>query len=173
MGGADELFGSEQTPSVSGSDQLFSGEEAQPENSLKFVMDAAIDETPERASRSIEIMQRTGISKKFIDENFDELDKAAKQSDFDASRFMKESPKVADWMLKNHDYATLLREDKDSLTAMEKILTNEARFRQFGEAKTSRGPDPSISSVLSGIGTTFSEGFAKAKAGTQIEFADV
>lgn len=173
MGGADELFGSEQETQSTGADDLFAGEEQQVENRLKFIADETVNETPERASRSIEIMKRTGISKKFIDDNFDEIDRAARQSEFDAKDFLQKSPKVADWMLKNPDYATLIKEDRESMTAMEQILTTEAKARQWGEAKVSRGPAPSVESVLSGIGTSFTEGFVKAKAGAQLQFADV
>ena len=133
MGGADELFGTEQTPSVSGADQLFAGEESQADNRLKFVMDETIDETPERTARALEIQKKTGIPKKFIDENFDEIDKTARQSDFDPKKFTKSNPKVSDWLTRNPDYAPLIRED-ESVGALESAISNTSKFFSSGES---------------------------------------
>jgi Large polyvalent protein associated domain 22 len=139
MGGADELFGTEQTPSVSGADQLFAGEESQAENRLKFVMDETIDETPERAARALEIQKRTGIPKKFIDENFDEIDKTARQADFDPKQYTKSNPKISEWLSRNPDYAPLIRED-ESVSAIEGMVrVAENTIRSIGAAPSRAG----------------------------------
>lgn len=113
---------------------LFGSPEAQSEDRLKFVMDETIDEPPDRAARALELQNKTGIPKKFIDDNFDELDKAARQADFNSREFMKSSPKVADWLLKNPDYAPLLREDIDTIGGLESLLKGPARFFTAGES---------------------------------------
>ena len=113
---------------------LFGSPEAQTEDRLKFVMDETIDEAPDRAARALELQNKTGIPKKFIDDNFDELDKAARQADFNSREFMKSSPKVADWLLRNPDYAPLLREDIDSIGGLESLLKGPAKFFTSGES---------------------------------------
>ena len=139
MGGADELFGTEQTPSVSGADQLFAGEEAQTENRLKFIMDETIDETPERTARALEIQKRTGIPKKFIDENFDEIDRTARQADFEPKKYTKSNPKISEWLSRNPDYAPLIRED-ESVSAIEGMVrVAENTIRSIGAAPSRAG----------------------------------
>ena len=152
MGGADELFGGEEQTQTSGADLLFGGEEAQSENRLKFVMDQAIDQTPERAARALEIQKRTGIPKKFIDENFDELDKSAKQAEFNSRDYLKTSPKVADWLLRNPDYAPLFREDVKTMGALEQTLTKASDYAgSIGRGVIGQG----AGTTLSGAGELY------------------
>ena len=135
--GADSLFGSEQ-PETSGADLLFGGEAEQSENRLKFVMDQAIDEKPDRAARSLEIQNRTGIPKKFIDDNFDELDKASRQSDFNSRDFMKSNPKVSDWVLRNPEYAPLVRDDIDTVGGLSAMFSATQKWMTSGESLLDR-----------------------------------
>lgn len=139
MGGADDLFGQE-APQVSGADSLFAEEEIGAEKQLKFVMDSAVDEKPDRAARTLEIQQKTGVPKKFIDDNFDEIDRTARQADFDAKQYTKSNPKVSQWLLKNPDYAPLIREDNASMSSLEEMLrVAENTVRAVGAAPSRAG----------------------------------
>ena len=144
MGLASDLFTETpelEKPKLQSVESLYSDPKAQEEDRLKFIMDSSIDENPERAKRSIEIQQKTGIPKKFIDDNFDEIDKTARQAEFNSRDYLKKSPKVADWLLRNPDYAPLLREDGDSMTSLEEVLrVAENTVRAVGAAPTTSAP---------------------------------
>ena len=125
MNGADLLFADEKQTPTSGADTLFGDEKSQREQGIQFVMDAAANESPDQAARALELQQKLGVPKKFILDNFAELDTEAKKAEFDAKSFTRSNPKVADWLAKNPDYAPLIREDGENLSTFEKLFASK------------------------------------------------
>ncbi len=162
MGIASDLFNESQnqanapdleTPKLDTVQSLYGDPQSMAEDRLKTVVESSIDETPERAARALEIQNRTGIPKKFIDDNFDDLDKAAKQADFNHREFMKTSPKVADWILRNPEYAPLIRDDIDTVGGLEKFFAEGESWSSVLQKRT-ESAGHSLNVQLGGIQQT-------------------
>ena len=78
------------------------------------------------AQRIYEMQMRTGLPVGLIERNLDEIENKAKKEDFDAEAFRKQSPLLAEWMVKNPVGASLAQGDYENLSFLEKTM---ATFR--------------------------------------------
>ncbi len=77
---------------------------------------------PERAARTLELGDKTRLPLDLIQRNFDEVDSAARSTDFDPVKFRAESPAVAKWMAEDPNNAAMAQDDLESLSMTEKLV---------------------------------------------------
>ena len=74
----------------------------------------------DKAARIYQMQLRTGLPTGLIERNLDEIEQKAKQTDFDAEKFRRQSPLLASWLAQNQARASLAQGDYENLSALEK-----------------------------------------------------
>lgn len=73
----------------------------------------------DQASRIYNLQLRTGLPVGLIERNLDEIEQRAKEDDFDAEAFRRQSPLLAQWLSANPTQAALAQGDYENLSALE------------------------------------------------------
>lgn len=97
---------------------------------------AAEGETPERAKQVLDLAHETSFTTAFVRDNFDTLAERVAQQPFDAERFARESPLVADWLAKDPSRVALMGRDLTGMGFIERQVTNIATRFRVGREQT-------------------------------------
>lgn len=97
---------------------------------------AAEGETPERAKQVLDLAHETGFTTAFVRDNFDALSERVSRGTFDAERFARESPLVADWLAKDPSRVALMGRDLTGMGFIERQVTNIATRFRVGREQT-------------------------------------
>lgn len=89
-----------------------------------------------RSSRILKLQAKTGLPEDLIDRNLDDIESRAQQADFDADKFYRESPVVANWMAENPNHVAVAKEDVTKLSYLEKQMKHVSQQFEMGQRTT-------------------------------------
>lgn len=119
---------------------------------LRLAANEGLKTDPERAARVLRLQYRTGLDAPFLDRNLDDVEYEAAKKGFDAAKFRRESPLVADWLAKSPSHYAAAQDDTPALGYVE---------RQWAYIKD-QGQRGALTVELSDIGTAAFLGAATA-----------
>lgn len=106
---------------------------------LEVAVDAGMREDPEKSAKIFRLQARTGLPENVIKENYDEVERQAARSDFNADEFRRRSPLVAKWMAENPSHFAATRDDLDVLSNVESLTTALSRGVDVGRKQVFLG----------------------------------
>jgi hypothetical protein len=109
---------------------------------LKAATAAGLEQDPARAAKLIQYSNALNVPTEFVDRNFDALQAAVRQKDFDPETFRRESPIVAQWLSEDPARVGLTRDDLPAFASIERLVRSSPDYRY--------GPDGSIHEILPG-----------------------
>lgn len=126
---------------------------------LTMAMDKGSETPPDTAARVRKLQMKTGLPEDVISRNIDTVEREALKSDFNAERFRKESPIVAQWMSEGPQNASLVHDDIDNITAHEKAIQDhgfyDTMYRSLNHGLSTLGAQaarlPALASDLSNL----------------------
>lgn len=112
----DSLFPGQFAQRQQASDNLFNN------NHENDVLSASVlnSQPVDKAARIYNMQLKTGLPAGVIERNLDDIEQKAKQNDFDAEAFRRQSPELAQWLAENPTRAALAQGDYENLSALEK-----------------------------------------------------
>lgn len=95
---------------------------------FKVATFAGLEQEPARAARLLRAQARTGLPTVLIDPHLDQVEQALRVQDFDADKFRRESPLVAQAIAENPALAGLARDDLLQLANVERLIRFDPRY---------------------------------------------
>src|SRR5262245_14342116 len=83
---------------------------------------AAQDVPPERAARLLKLRAQTGVDHEILEANLDEAEKIAAEPGFDAIKFRRSHPRLAEWYLKSPNHVAVAKADEESLKRLDLLF---------------------------------------------------
>jgi len=95
-------------------------------------MQQGFDTQPDKAARVLSLQGKTGLPPDMINDNLDQIEKAAQVKDFNAAEFRKSSPIVANWLAAHPNHVAVARDDITKLSYMERQFKNISNSYEQG-----------------------------------------
>lgn len=112
--------------------QVMAGEQKVETSRLRTGMNLASDRDPDEEANIMRLQLKTGLAPDLIRRNIDEVQREADRQDFDADKFRRESPIVAQWLTENPDHMSLAKDDLSNLSGLEWLFKAPRRAFQEG-----------------------------------------
>lgn len=111
-------------PTATGVDKWLSG--TQEASQLDLSVKASQTQTPDDAARILKLQAKTGLPADLIQRNTDSVEQEANKADFDAEKFRRNSPVVAQWMAENPNNSALIKDDVPATQALESTVQDHS-----------------------------------------------